>query len=175
MQGPAMHGSRGMIALLHKCEDVHAYPPMKEIIQEKYHAQLFGVLIPALEAPESRYVVSTPHGRSHLVGDDWWIGYTPMPLRLLSTFARAWSATRSFRTLTLSWSVCLSYSTPRWSLGRRWLVSFRILRYDDDNAGQVRRYVQEQAVTTLAMVADASEVTFAKVRAFLCGLAVTWD
>ena len=27
----------------------------------------------------------------------------------------------------------------------------------------VRRYVQEQAITTLAMVADASEVTFAKV------------
>lgn len=31
----------------------------------------------------------------------------------------------------------------------------------------VRRYVQEQAVTTLAMVADASEVTFAKVPFFL--------
>ena len=30
-------------------------------------------------------------------------------------------------------------------------------------AGEVKRYVQEQAVTTLAMVADASEVTFAKV------------
>jgi hypothetical protein len=28
----------------------------------------------------------------------------------------------------------------------------------------VRRYVQEQAITTLAMVPDASEVTFAKVR-----------
>ena len=27
---------------------------------------------------------------------------------------------------------------------------------------QVRRYVQEQAITTLAMVADASEATFAK-------------
>ena len=29
--------------------------------------------------------------------------------------------------------------------------------------GKVRSYVQEQAVTTLAMVADVSEVTFAKV------------
>ena len=29
---------------------------------------------------------------------------------------------------------------------------------------QVRRYVQEQAITTLAMVADASETTFVKVR-----------
>jgi importin-5 len=27
-----------------------------------------------------------------------------------------------------------------------------------------KRYVQEQAITTLAMVADASEATFAKVR-----------
>ena len=29
---------------------------------------------------------------------------------------------------------------------------------------EMRRYVQEQAITTLAMVADASETTFAKVR-----------
>ena len=34
----------------------------------------------------------------------------------------------------------------------------------------VRRYVQEQAITTLAMVADASEVTFAKVRRVPCGI-----
>ncbi|KAG6886930.1 hypothetical protein C0992_001601 [Termitomyces sp. T32_za158] len=33
-----------------------------------------------------------------------------------------------------------------------------------------RRYVQEQAITTLAMVADASEVMFAKVRAACVGL-----
>jgi hypothetical protein len=31
----------------------------------------------------------------------------------------------------------------------------------------VRRYVQEQAITTLAMVADASETTFGKVGSFL--------
>jgi hypothetical protein len=34
----------------------------------------------------------------------------------------------------------------------------------------VRRYVQEQAITTLAMVADASEATFAKVRVLRCVL-----
>ena len=33
----------------------------------------------------------------------------------------------------------------------------------------VRRYVQEQAITTLAMVADANEVTFAKVIKHRCG------
>ena len=30
-----------------------------------------------------------------------------------------------------------------------------------------KRYVQEQAITTLAMVADASEATFAKVRVLI--------
>jgi hypothetical protein len=29
--------------------------PLQEIIQEKYHQQLFSVLIPALEDPEPRY------------------------------------------------------------------------------------------------------------------------
>lgn len=32
----------------------------------------------------------------------------------------------------------------------------------------VRRYVQEQAITTLSMVADASEVTFGKVGRTCC-------
>ena len=41
----------------------------------------------------------------------------------------------------------------------------KLLNPADDPARQVKRYVQEQAVTTLAMVADASESTFAKVRA----------
>lgn len=34
---------------------------------------------------------------------------------------------------------------------------------NDGSPIHVKRYVQEQAVTTLAMVADASEATFAKV------------
>ena len=33
-----------------------------------------------------------------------------------------------------------------------------------DPSRQPKRYVQEQVITTLAMVADASEATFAKVR-----------
>jgi hypothetical protein len=36
----------------------------------------------------------------------------------------------------------------------------------------VKGYVQEQAITTLAMVADASEATFAKVS--WCSLACLW-
>jgi importin-5 len=42
----------------------------------------------------------------------------------------------------------------------------RLLKLLHSASGQAhaKRYVQEQAITTLAMVADASEATFAKVR-----------
>lgn len=39
-----------------------------------------------------------------------------------------------------------------------------------DASKQPKRYVQEQVITTLAMVADASEATFAKVRGYLSSL-----
>jgi hypothetical protein len=39
----------------------------------------------------------------------------------------------------------------------------KLLNPPGEAAKTVRRYVQEQAITTLAMVADASETTFAKV------------
>jgi len=39
----------------------------------------------------------------------------------------------------------------------------KLLNPPGEAAKNVRRYVQEQAITTLAMVADASEATFAKV------------
>ena len=38
-----------------------------------------------------------------------------------------------------------------------------LLNPSQDGSRPTKRYVQEQAVTTLAMVADASETTFAKV------------
>ena len=43
----------------------------------------------------------------------------------------------------------------------------KLLNNPSGNPSMVRRYVQEQAITTLAMVADASEVTFGKVRLLL--------
>jgi hypothetical protein len=46
----------------------------------------------------------------------------------------------------------------------------RLLKWLNNPAGNpsmVHRYVQEQAIMTLAMVADASEVTFGKVRRLL--------
>ena len=42
----------------------------------------------------------------------------------------------------------------------------KLLNPVQDGGRPTKRYVQEQAVTTLAMVADASETTFAKVRVF---------
>jgi hypothetical protein len=39
----------------------------------------------------------------------------------------------------------------------------KLLNPTGENAKQPKRYVHEQAITTLAMVADASEATFAKV------------
>jgi hypothetical protein len=43
----------------------------------------------------------------------------------------------------------------------------KLLNNPAGNPSMVRRYVQEQAITTLAMVADASEVTFGKVGRLL--------
>jgi len=43
----------------------------------------------------------------------------------------------------------------------------KLLNPVQDGGRPTKRYVQEQAVTTLAMVADASETTFAKVSVFL--------
>ena len=40
----------------------------------------------------------------------------------------------------------------------------KLLHAQSSEGGNVKAYVQEQAITTLAMVADASETTFAKVR-----------
>jgi hypothetical protein len=47
----------------------------------------------------------------------------------------------------------------------------KLLNPSGDSAKQIRRYVQEQAITTLAMVADASEATFAKVPSHFPSLA----
>jgi hypothetical protein len=46
----------------------------------------------------------------------------------------------------------------------------KLLNPVQDGGRPTKRYVQEQAVTTLAMVADASETTFAKVRALFIEL-----
>ncbi|KAJ6627915.1 ARM repeat-containing protein [Mycena sp. CBHHK59/15] len=97
---------------------------LEEVIQEKYHQQLFAVLIPTLEDRE-------PRVHSHAAA-------------ALINFCEG-----------VERNVLLPYLEP---------IVERLLKLLDP-AGEpatVRRYVQEQAITTLAMVADASETTFGK-------------
>ncbi|KAG6909546.1 hypothetical protein DXG01_016939 [Tephrocybe rancida] len=97
---------------------------LEEVIQEKYHAQLFAVLIPTLEDPE-------PRVHSHAAA-------------ALINFCEG-----------VARDTLLPYLDP---------IVERLLKLlnPSGDSGNVKRYVQEQAITTLAMVADASEVMFAK-------------
>ncbi|PPR02026.1 hypothetical protein CVT26_008720 [Gymnopilus dilepis] len=97
---------------------------LEEIIQKRFHEQLFAVLIPALEEPEPRVHA---HAASALIN-----------------FCEA-----------VERETLLPYLDP---------IVERLLQLLNPNGdGQnTKRYVQEQAITTLAMVADASEATFAK-------------
>uniref|UniRef100_A0A8H7Y6G7 TOG domain-containing protein n=1 Tax=Psilocybe cubensis TaxID=181762 RepID=A0A8H7Y6G7_PSICU len=97
---------------------------LEEIIQHRFHRQLFAVLIPALEDPEPRVHA---HAASALIN-----------------FCEG-----------VERDTLLPYLDP---IVERLL---KLLNPGGDQT-QVRRYVQEQAITTLAMVADASEVTFGK-------------
>ncbi|TFK34400.1 ARM repeat-containing protein [Crucibulum laeve] len=97
---------------------------LEEIIQERYHQQLFAVLIPTLEDPE-------PRVHSHAAA-------------ALINFCEG-----------VERDTLIPYLDP---IVERLL---KLLNPGGDQS-QVRRYVQEQAITTLAMVADASEATFAK-------------
>ncbi|KAJ7906329.1 armadillo-type protein [Mycena leptocephala] len=97
---------------------------LEEIIQERYHQQLFAVLIPTLEDRE-------PRVHSHAAA-------------ALINFCEG-----------VERNVLLPYLEP---------IVERLLKLLDPTGdpAHVRRYVQEQAITTLAMVADASETTFGK-------------
>ncbi|KAF9457022.1 armadillo-type protein [Collybia nuda] len=97
---------------------------LEEVIQERYHQQLFAVLIPALDDPE-------PRVHSHAAA-------------ALINFCEG-----------VERDTLLPYLDP---------IVERLLKLLNPTGDptQVRRYVQEQAITTLAMVADASEATFMK-------------
>ncbi|KAF9445877.1 ARM repeat-containing protein [Macrolepiota fuliginosa MF-IS2] len=97
---------------------------LEEVMQERYHQQLFSVLIPTLEDPE-------PRVHSHAAA-------------ALINFCEG-----------VEHDTLIPYLDP---IVERLL---RLLNPGGDES-QVHRYVQEQAITTLAMVADASEATFAK-------------
>ncbi|KAF8957965.1 armadillo-type protein [Flammula alnicola] len=99
---------------------------LEEIIQRRFHRNLFAVLIPALEDPEPRVHA---HAASALIN-----------------FCEG-----------VERDTPLLYLDP---------IVERLLKLLNPPGvpTQVRRYVQEQAITTLAIVADASEVTFAEVH-----------
>ncbi|KZT00064.1 ARM repeat-containing protein [Laetiporus sulphureus 93-53] len=96
---------------------------LEEVIQEKFHQQIFGALIPTLEAREPRVA---SHAAAALIN-----------------FCEG-----------VERETLLPYLDP---------IVERLLKLLNPGSGaQPQRYVQEQAITTLAMVADASEATFAK-------------
>ncbi|KAG6856072.1 hypothetical protein H0H87_007683 [Tephrocybe sp. NHM501043] len=129
---------------------------LEEVIQEQYHQQLFGVLIPALEDPEPRCVSLPPsplHTHAQVAN--------PRPAN--SVHAHAAAALINFCE-GVARDTLIPYLDP---------IVERLLRLLSGPAGgggadgssgksEPKRYVQEQAITTLAMVADASEVMFTK-------------
>lgn len=114
----------------------------QEVIQGRHSQQLFAVLIPALEDPEPRREIV--HLSICEISND--------PSRVHSHAAAALiNFCEGVERDTL-----VPYLDP---------IVERLLKLLNPGQGQhVHRYVQEQVITTLAMVADASEVTFAKVR-----------
>ena len=116
---------------------------LDEVIQAQYHQQIFAVLIPTLEVPEPRCILvySTATGFLDL---------------FYSVHAHAAAALINFCE-GVERDTLLPYLDP---IVERLL---KLLNPSQDGSRPTKRYVQEQAVTTLAMVADASETTFAKV------------
>ena len=116
---------------------------LDEVIQAQYHQQIFAVLIPTLEVPEPRCVLvySTATGLLDL---------------FFRVHAHAAAALINFCE-GVERDTLLPYLDP---IVERLL---KLLNPSQDGSRPTKRYVQEQAVTTLAMVADASETTFAKV------------
>ncbi|GBE80930.1 Importin subunit beta-3 [Sparassis crispa] len=101
------------------CTDLEA------VIQERFHQQIFGALIPTLEAPEARVHA---HAAAALIN-----------------FCEG-----------VECETLIPYLDP---IVERLL---KLLHPGADSTKTPKRYVQEQVITTLAMVADASEATFAK-------------
>ncbi|KAF5376326.1 hypothetical protein D9615_008446 [Tricholomella constricta] len=117
---------------------------LEEIIQEKYHQQLFAVLIPTLEDPEPRYAPSHP------------ALHRPPPNYNYAHRVHSHAAAALINFCEgVERDTLLPYLDP---IVERLL---KLLNPAGDPA-TVKRYVQEQAITTLAMVADASELTFVK-------------
>lgn len=159
------------------------YATRQEVIQEKYHQQLFAVLIPTLEDPEPRCVHSFPQ----ILVDANHCATTLPPTngshRICSVHSHAAAALINFcegverdtllpyldpiveRLLKLlnPGAPTPTATTPTPTQTQMPIPTSAATPSEGQSPPVVRRYVQEQAITTLAMVADASEATFAKV------------
>ncbi|EIM83632.1 uncharacterized protein STEHIDRAFT_160207 [Stereum hirsutum FP-91666 SS1] len=151
---------------------------LEQVIQAEYHQQLFSVLIPTLEAPESMYFspplffsfcpispVISPHlFRPPHHPDNTLFSY----LADYKVPAHAAAALINFCD-GVERDTLIPYLGPIVGQLFKHLnpASLSSTNTDANGAGNengmgVRRYVQEQVITTLAMVAGASEDTFAQ-------------
>lgn len=114
-----------------------------------FHEQIFAALIPALEAPEPRCVPSLPR--------------PPPPQLIQDADFRRVRAHAATALINFCEGVECETLIPYLDSTVERLLKL-LNPSADQPATQPKRYVQEQVITTLAMVADASEATFAKVR-----------
>lgn len=140
----------------------------QEIIQEQYHQNLFGVLIPTLEAPEARYVFF-----NGIRLDIRFLAKLSIHLTPNSTFNHPPLFTLNINNCSVHAHAAAALINFCEGVERDTLLPYldpiveRLLKLlnpgQADMSKAPKRYVQEQVITTLAMVADASEATFAKV------------
>ncbi|KNZ79775.1 Importin subunit beta-3 [Termitomyces sp. J132] len=109
---------------------------LEEVIQERYHQQLFSVLIPALEDPEPRVHA---HAAAALIN-----------------FCEGVARDTLVPYLDLIVERLLRLLNP----GAGGVAASGTAGMEGTGKTEPKRYVQEQAITTLAMVADASERMF---------------
>ncbi|KAG6825124.1 hypothetical protein H0H92_004620 [Tricholoma furcatifolium] len=124
-----------MLEQLGKIVDGQLCTDLEEVIQERYHQQLFAVLIPALEDPEPRVHA---HAAAALINFCEGVARDTLLPYLDAIVARLLKM--------LNPTASTDPTDPT----------------DPSAVVETKRYVQEQAVTTLAMVADASEAMFGR-------------
>lgn len=121
------------------------------MIQAGYHQQIFAALIPTLEAPEARYVKHDLHINHPSIDAHG------LSLSDFSVHSHAAAALINFCEGSGSTIIILYLD----AIVERLL---KLLNPPAESGKQPKRYVQEQVITSLAMVADVSEKGFTKVR-----------
>ena len=135
-----MHGFGSKFSLRLPVARSHVVIYLQEIIQDRYHEEIFSALIPTLQAPEPRYVqtidASSSICRSYF--------------RVIRVHSHAAAAIINF---------CTGVDGDTLQPYLDAIVQGLLVMLHTNS----RRYVQEQAITTLAMVADAAADSFRQV------------